>query len=106
MKINRWEWDRQAFIQDEFPEALFEPFLNWLLTTKRWLEDPELVNRKVLALQRTLAEYRQGPESHREPFEETRVLASTPVDGLAERRRANLAKARAAKKAKREAVTV
>lgn len=106
MIIHAWNWDAQNFDALAYPDALFQPFLNWLLTTKRWLEDPELVNRKVLALQRTLAEYRQGPESHREPFEETRVLASTPVDGLAERRRANLAKARAAKKAKREAVTV
>ena len=106
MKIQRWNWDAQRFDVLDYPEALFEPFLNWLMTTKQWIEDPELVNRKVLALQRQMAEYRQGPETHREPFEETRVLASTPVDGLAERRRANLAKARAAKKAKREAVTV
>jgi len=110
MNIKRWDWDRQAFIEDEYPDALFSDFLNWLLTTKRWLEDPALVNRKVLALQRALAEHRQGPESHREPFEEdARVAPTEPVDGLAERRRANLVKARAAraaKKAQREAVSV
>lgn len=106
MKIPMWNWDAQRFEDTEYPDALFQPFLTWLLTTKRWLEDAELVNRKVLALQRTLAEYRQGPESHREPFEETVPLASEPVDGLAERRRANLAKARDAKKAKREAAHV
>jgi hypothetical protein len=105
MKLDRWDWDRQAFIQDEFPDELFRPFLNWLFTTKTWVEYPDLVNAKVLQLQRAMAEYRQGAQSHREA-EAFAVPVPAPVvspqEALAAKRRASLVKARAARKAKKE----
>lgn len=102
MNIPIWNWDLQRFDEVEYPEALFAPFLTWLLTTRRWLEDPELINRKVLALQRAMAEYRQPVQSHREA-DAPPVLAVSPQEALAERRRASLVKARAARAAKHAA---
>jgi hypothetical protein len=106
MNIKRWDWDRQAFVEDEYPETIFQPFLEWLFTTKAWIEDPPRVNAKVRQLERTMAEYRQpAPSHHEEPepseAEETAARINRAAD-LAQRRRDNLAKARAAKRAKRE----
>jgi hypothetical protein len=102
MKIPIWNWDTQRFDEPEYPEALFQPFLTWLLTTRRWLEDPELINRKVLALQRAMAEHRQPAQTHRET-DAPLVPELTPAEAVAAKRRASLVKARAARKAKKEA---
>jgi hypothetical protein len=101
MKIPRHNWDAQRLEYDEYPDALFEPFLVWLLTTSAWYEDPARVRDHVLALKRQLNEFRSTPDTHHE------ADAPAPLsreEALAAKRRASLAKARAAKKAAREVV--
>ena len=106
MKIPRWDWNLQAFVEDEYPDTMFTPFLTWILTTKAWVEYPDLVNSKVLVLQRQMAEYRTPVATHREAPEpselEEKAAAINKAEELKQLRRDNLAKARAAKKAKRE----
>lgn len=105
MRLKRWDWDAQNFIEEDYPDEMFRPFLNWLFTTKMWIEQPDLVNGKVLQLQRAMAEHRNPPETHHEPPDAPTEAVLSPT----EKRLANLAKARAvraAKKAAREAVPV
>lgn len=109
MNIKRWDWDKgstgDGFVVDVFPDKMFQPFLEWLFTTKLWQTDPSLVNQRVLRLQREMSEYRQGRQSHREAetFLRAPSAVAVPTLSTADKRRAALARARAAKKAKRDA---
>jgi hypothetical protein len=99
VKIPRHNWDTQQLDYLEYPNELFEPFLVWLLTTSAWREDHSRVEQRVIGLERRMADYRNPPDTHHE--------ADAPVSLAAEikaRRVANMAKARAAKRAKQEAV--
>lgn len=110
MRIPKHNWETQQLDYTEYPDALFEPFLVWLLTTNAWREDLRRVSDKVLVLQRTLAEYRTPADTHREAESWGQVVQAvvqavaspSPAEALAATRRANLAKARASKKAKKE----
>ena len=103
MRIPEHNWETGNVESREYPDHLFEPLVVWLLTTHAWLEDPSRVERHVLNLRRELAAHRNPPDTHREA-EAFLAPAPSPAEALAERRRANLAKARAAKQAKRELV--
>jgi hypothetical protein len=106
LKLREWDWDKQSFVDYDYPEELIRPFVDWILTTKAWQEDPKRVNAKVLQLQRALAEYRNPPDSHRETVASGFIGVETPppVDAKLEAKRERMAKARAAKQAKWEAV--
>lgn len=96
MNIRRWDFEQQNFVEDAYPETMFKPFLDWLLTTQAWIEDPAQVVRKVNMLRRDMLAHRTDQVPVNEP---------NPVDREAEiqaKRLVNLAKAREARKAKRE----
>jgi len=104
MKIPVHNWETQQLDYEEYPDALFAPFLVWLLTTSAWYDDPRRVRDKVLILRRQMADHRNPVDTHHEAD-----APPAPAEALAERRRANLAKARAIraeKKRAREAVAV
>jgi len=111
MRIPEHNWETGCLEPREYPNELFEPLLVWLLTTSAWHEDPERVERKVLSLKRAMADYRQPPQSHqeadvfraREASElEEKAAQINRAEALKQQRRENLAKARAAKQAKKE----
>lgn len=95
MRIPAHNWETQQLDYTEYPDGLFEPLIVWLLTTSAWYDDPQRVRDKILLLKRQLADYRNPSETHHE--------ADAPPTKRA-KQLANLAKARAARKAKREAV--
>jgi hypothetical protein len=118
MRIPRHNWETQQLDYIEYPDSLFQPFLEWLLTTSAWQEDHSRVEAKVRMLERAMADYRNPPDTHREaeafltqPLEDARITEMDP--GIteesarrvarAERNRENLAKARAARAEKKRA---
>lgn len=104
MHIRRWDWDLQAYVTTDYPETLFEPFLDWLFTTKQWREDPERFNERVWELEKDLV-------AHRVKMAVVTMPLVPPELTPAERKAAGIAKARisraatnARKRAEREAV--
>lgn len=87
--LKHWDWDAQAYATVDYPDAMVQPFVDWLVNTKA-LEQGDLrrISDRVLQFQRDLTEYR----------------SKTPAQRLLEKRQAQAAKMRAARKAKREAV--
>ena len=103
--VRRWDWDRQVFVEDAYPESLFKPFLDWLLTTQQWVDHPDLVVTKVNLLRLEMLRLRTPPDTHHQEVETISADEPNPVDREAEiqaKRLQSLAKARAARKAKRE----
>jgi hypothetical protein len=100
MRIPRHNWDTGNMEDVEYPDELFRPFLVWLCTTSAWQEDHRRVEQQYRILERKMADYRNPPDSHREADAPPLVTAAEQVR---EKRRANLEKARAARRAKREA---
>jgi hypothetical protein len=89
MKLKELDWNAKggvAEIEVEYPDDPIAALVNWLRRTSAWHEDVELVHRKVRHLDSRLAELRNA-------------RATEP--SVADKRRAALAKARAAKAAKR-----
>jgi hypothetical protein len=75
VKIPRHNWETQQLDYIEYPDAIFEPFLVWLLTTSAWQEDHSRVEAKVRMLERAMADYRNPPDTHRE----AEVFVAPPV---------------------------
>ena len=96
IKIRRWDWDKQNFSSEPYPAEMFEDFLDWLFTTKRWIEEPQRVQARVLQLERDMAAHRNPPDTHHE--ENSDPVAIRKAE-LAHTRRMNLQKAREAKAA-------
>lgn len=104
MKLREWDWDKQAFVEVDYPDAPIVQFMNWLRHTKAWHEDVELVHRKVLYLNKGFAEHRQAQVEALALTARNVTASPAPVEPTrAEVNRANLAKARAAKAARRAA---
>jgi len=103
MNIRRWDWDKQAFVEDTYPEEMFRPFLDWLFTTKNWREDPRRVNDRVLQLEKDMAAFRNPATRADVVAVDPALAAAIARDNLAATRRANLAKGRATLAAKRAA---
>jgi hypothetical protein len=50
MKIREWDWDLQAFVPREWDDDMVAEFVDWLLNTKAWRDDVELVHWRFLKL--------------------------------------------------------
>lgn len=59
MKLRDYDWDKQGFVEHEYPEGPIAEFVNFFRTTKAWIQDAERVHRKVLALEKALQTYRE-----------------------------------------------
>lgn len=102
MYLTEVDWDAPggaANVQVEYPDDVIAEFVNWARKTTAWLENPDIMERRVRKLNRDLSEWRAArgqnlPGTVMAPFPGT-----TP--SVAEKRRAGLAKARAAKAAKK-----
>lgn len=60
MKLREWDWDKQVFIEVEYPDAPVMEFVNFIRTTKAWVQDPERMHRAVLKMDKALGEHRQA----------------------------------------------
>jgi hypothetical protein len=68
MKLHETNWDAPggaATVEVEYPDALIQDFMNWIRKTTAWLENPELVERRVRRLNGLLADHRNtvGPSA-------------------------------------------
>lgn len=104
MKLREWDWDRQAFVETDYPDGPIVEFVNWLRTTKAWHADPELVHRKLLHLNRGFAEHRQSVVEA--AVETAKNMTASAKERRAAVNRENLKKARAAQARKRELARV
>ena len=115
MRLREWDWDKQAFVEVDYPDAPIAEFINWLRTTKAWHADPEIVHRKLLYLNKGFSEHRQSiveaqaatARNMAAKAEVDRLLAKRNPARSEEQRarnRENLAKARAAKARKQVAL--
>ena len=64
MKLRETNWDAPggaSEVEVEYPDAPIIDLVNWLRKTSAWLENPELVERRVRRLNGLLADYRDSP---------------------------------------------
>lgn len=64
MKLKETFWDAPggaAEIEVEYPDAPIKDFMDWLRKTSAWLENPELVHRRLRRLNGVLADWRNRP---------------------------------------------
>src|SRR5689334_17853658 len=94
MRIPEHNWETGNVEEREYPDELFAPLIVWLLTTRAWMEDQSRVERRVLAVKREMATYRNPPTSHREAEawgpavrEVMEAVAGAPKEALAQKRR-------------------
>lgn len=59
MKLKEWDFDKQKFVLHEYPDAPVAEFVDFFRTTKAWEEDPDRIKRRVLQMEKALAEHRQ-----------------------------------------------
>ncbi len=133
MRLKETDWNAPggaADVEVEYPDAPIQDLVNWLRKTSAWLENPELVERRVRRLNGVLADHRNA--TARAGGNGASAAQDTPaVPGLlgrladpqfraaveaalkeykriagAANRIAALERARAAKQAKRNAVSV
>lgn len=52
--LKEYDWETHALVAVEVEDGPIEEFLNFLFTTRRWQEDPDLVYRKYVKLKETL----------------------------------------------------
>lgn len=101
MQLLETDWDAPGGatkVPYEYPNTIAEEFLNWLRQTSAWRENQEIVERRVNKLNRDLSAYRNRPR------DTAPVPSMVAEPTAADRRAAGLAKARAAKAAKKEAL--
>lgn len=103
MKLFETDWDAPGGakqVEVDYPDAIIQGFVNWMRTTKRWLDDPEMLERRFRKMNSELAESRQRPRPIAAP-----ATTSTPSTEptTAQKRAAGLQKARDAKAAKKAA---
>ena len=60
MKLREWDWDKQNFVEQDYPDGPIVSFVNWLRTTKAWHQDPELVHVQLRRLNQTFSAHRQA----------------------------------------------
>lgn len=87
MKLKEWDWNRQQYVETDYPDEVIQRFMNWLRTNRQWRESPDPgrdVFTQYQKLEADLGDYRADPERLKR-----------------ERQAAQMAKARAAKAAKR-----
>jgi len=108
MRLMELDWDAPGGVAEravEYPTELGEDFLNWLRRTSAWKENPALVEHRLRRLNAALHEHRQrGARWAEVGAVATAVVADLErAAAIKAQRQANMAKARAARKAKREA---
>lgn len=109
MRLLEPDWDAPGGVTDrpvEYPTEIGEEFLNWLRRTTAWKENPALVEHRLRRLNVQLQEYRQRGTQWAPVGEVAKVVVSDleKAAALKAQRQANMAKARAARAAKRKAV--
>lgn len=58
MKLRRWDYDKQKFVLDDYPDGPIAEFVDFFRTTKAWEGDPQRVTRRLQQLEKALAEHR------------------------------------------------
>lgn len=64
MRLKETFWDAPggaAEIEVEYPDAPIKDFMDWMRKTSAWLENPELVHRRLRRLNGVLADWRNRP---------------------------------------------
>lgn len=79
MRLREWDWDKQTYVEVNYPDAPIQEFVNFFRTTKAWIQDAERVHRTVLKLDKTLGEHRQLA---REAMASTVANVTTPAPTL------------------------
>lgn len=74
MKIQEHDWSKMTGVTRDYPQELFEPFLNWLMNTNVWMEDEQILHHKVNQLRGVMADERNRQEALRR--ERERVAAA------------------------------
>lgn len=93
MLLKKWDWDKQQFVQEEHDDTLIAEFIDWLRTTKRWIDDPRVVVEKLNALEYKLADAksRKDADAAMERAKAAELAEQNSPEG---RRRAGAAKGR------------
>lgn len=60
MRLREWDWDKQVFVEVSYPDEPIMEFLNFIRTTKAWVQDPARMHRAVLKMDKALGEHRQA----------------------------------------------
>jgi hypothetical protein len=61
MRLKEWDWDKQAYVETDYPDEPIRQFINWLRTTKQWYQSPDPgrdVYTKYRQMQEQLADHR------------------------------------------------
>jgi hypothetical protein len=64
VRLKETDWDAPggaAEVEVEYPDAPIIDLVNWLRKTSAWIENPELVERRVRRLNGILADHRNRP---------------------------------------------
>jgi hypothetical protein len=107
MKLRWWDWNRanahgaDGHVLIDYADGPIAEFLDWLLGSTAWHDDVELVHRRLLVLKRQLAAQRQALAEARAATAQN--MTTPPKRTRREVALANLAKAQAARRAKRAA---
>lgn len=130
MKLKETNWDAPGGateVEVEYPETPIREFVNFMRRTSAWIENPEIVERKVRQLNGILMDHRNAVAAGRVPKDATppmqravdiaelladpaavavieRELQRQRAERAATNRKAALEKARQVKREKREAV--
>lgn len=56
MKIQRYNWETMLMDDVNVDDKPMTEFVNWILSTNVWLQDPELLFNRVVHLKRQIAE--------------------------------------------------
>jgi len=59
VRLREWDFDKQNYVEVNYPDAPIIQFVNFFRTTKAWIHDADRVNRQVLKLDKALGEHRQ-----------------------------------------------
>jgi hypothetical protein len=60
MKLKRWDWDAQNYVEIEYPDGPIKAYIDWLNNTKAWIDDVELVHRRLRKMNAELEIARSG----------------------------------------------
>ncbi len=63
MQLLETNWDAPggaAAVPVDYPDAPIQEFVNWIRRTSAWVENPDIVERKVRKLNAVLLEHRNG----------------------------------------------
>lgn len=85
MKLKETDWDAPGGareIEVEYPDAIIADFMNWIRKTSAWLENLELVHRRVRRLNGVLSDWRDQPRTVSAATGETVVVDMPSGDGI------------------------